>query len=55
MIQLSDKNACKLVPLKKTYEFDGRKITFETGKLALLAQGAVTISDTNENILFVTT
>lgn len=55
MIWLSDKNACEMVPLKKTYEFAWKKITFETGKFGLLAQWAVTISDENENILFVTT
>lgn len=55
MIWLSDKNASKIVPLRKTYEFAGKKITFETWKFALLASWAVTISDENENILFVTT
>lgn len=52
---ISDKNAASLVSLKKTYEIAGEQITFETGKLGLLINGAVTISDTNDNILFVTT
>ena len=52
---ISDKNAASLVSLKKTYEIAGEKITFETGKLGLLINGAVTISDENDNVLFVTT
>ena len=55
MIWLSDKNAAQIISLKKIYVFAGKKITFETGKLGLLASGSVTISDENENILFVTT
>ena len=51
---ISDRNAASLVSLKKTYEIAGEKITFETGKLGLLINGAVTISDENDNILFVT-
>lgn len=52
---ISDKNAASLKSLKKTYDIAGEKITFETGKLGLLADGAVTISDENDNVLFVTT
>jgi len=33
MHNLSDKNATKIIPLKKTYDIEGTKITFETGKL----------------------
>jgi hypothetical protein len=36
MIGISDRNAPLLKPLKKTYEIEGQKITFETGKLGLL-------------------
>lgn len=54
MIGLSDKNAPNIVPLKKTYNIWGKNITFETGKLALLADWAVTISDENWNVLLVT-
>ncbi|PZM86546.1 polyribonucleotide nucleotidyltransferase [Candidatus Gracilibacteria bacterium] len=54
MIGISDKNAPLLEPLKKTYDIEGQKITFESGKIGLLIDGAVTISDENDNILFVT-
>ena len=54
MIGLSDANAVDLKPLKKTYEIAGKKLSFETGKLGLLANGAVTMSDENGNILFTT-
>lgn len=52
---ISDRNAASMVSLKKTYTIGGEEITLETGKLGLLINGAVTISDTNDNILFVTT
>ncbi len=52
MIGLSDANATKLTPLKKTYNIGGKDYTFETGKLALLTSGAVTMSDTEDNIVF---
>lgn len=52
---ISDKNAASMLSLKKTYTIGGEEITLETGKLGLLINGAVTISDTNDNILFVTT
>lgn len=55
MIGISDNNAASLVSLKKTYDIAWEQITFETGKLGLLIEGAVTISDTNDNVLFVTT
>lgn len=54
MIGISDKNAPLLEPLKKTYEIEGQKITFESWKIGLLIDWAVTISDENDNILFVT-
>lgn len=54
MIWISDKNAPFLKPLKKTYEIEGEKITFESWKFWLLIDWAVTISDENDNILFVT-
>ncbi len=54
MIGLSDKNAPNLKPLKKSYNVWWKQITFETGKLALLASWAVTINDDLWNILFVT-
>lgn len=54
MIWISDKNAPLLEPLKKTYEIEWQKITFESWKIWLLIDWAVTISDENDNILFVT-
>lgn len=54
MIGLSDKNAVNITPLKKVYSIWGKNITFETGKLGLLANGSVTISDDFWNVLFVT-
>ncbi len=54
MIWLSDKNAPEIKPLKKTYNIEWKDITFESWKLWLLANGAVTISDDTGNMLFVT-
>ncbi len=55
MIWLSDKTAVLIKPLKKNYDIEGTKVTFETGKLGLLINWAVTISDDNDNVLFVST
>jgi len=49
---LSDNNVVDLVPLKKTYEVSGKKLSFETGKIGLFANGAVTMSDESGNVLF---
>ena len=54
MIGLSDKTASNIKPLRKTYDIGWKKITFESGKIWLLANWAVTISDTNDNIIFTT-
>ncbi|MDD5769337.1 MAG: polyribonucleotide nucleotidyltransferase [Candidatus Gracilibacteria bacterium] len=54
MIGLSDKNAVNIIPLKRTYNIGGKNITFETGKLGLLANGSVTVSDDFGNVLFIT-
>jgi polyribonucleotide nucleotidyltransferase len=43
-----------IIPLKQSFDIGGKKITFEAGKLGLLADGAVTISDEMGNVLFVT-
>lgn len=51
---LSDTNAVEMSPLKKTYEVSGKNLSFETGKLGLLANGAVTMSDESGNVLFTT-
>ena len=42
-------------PLKKSYTIDGKEISFETGKIGLLASGAVTMSDREGNVVFTTT
>lgn len=54
MIWISDKNAPTLPVLAKTYEVWGKNITFEAGKLAMLANGSVTISDDQGNVLLTT-
>ncbi|MDP2395818.1 MAG: hypothetical protein Q8S84_09245 [bacterium] len=54
MIGLSDKNATKITPLKKSYIIEGKNYTFETGKLGLLTNGAVMMSDDLDNIMFTT-
>ncbi|MDD3646442.1 MAG: polyribonucleotide nucleotidyltransferase [Candidatus Gracilibacteria bacterium] len=54
MIGLSDANATKIKPLVKTYIIGGKEITFESGKLGLLINGCVTISDKNGNVLLIT-
>lgn len=54
MIGLSDKNATWVIPLKKVYNIWWKNITFETGKLWLLAQWSVTLSDESGNVLLVT-
>jgi len=53
MIWISDKNAVTIKPLKKTYNIAGKDLSFETGKLALLANGSFTISD-EHNVLLTT-
>jgi len=52
---ISDKNISSIKPLKKTYEIAWKKISFETWKIGFLINWAVTISDENDNMLFVTT
>lgn len=54
MYGLSDSTAITMQPLKKTYEIAGKKLSFETGKLGLLANGAITMSDEGGNMLFTT-
>jgi len=54
MLNISDKIAPHLQVIKKTYSIGGRNISFETGKLGLLANGSITISDENGNVLLVT-
>ncbi|MDD2871091.1 MAG: polyribonucleotide nucleotidyltransferase [Candidatus Gracilibacteria bacterium] len=54
MIGLSDKNATKITPLKKSYSIEGKNYIFETGKLGLLTNGAVMMSDDLDNVMFTT-
>lgn len=51
---LSDKNAPMQPVLKRTYVIGGKNISFETGKLWLLANGSVVVSDDDGNMLLVT-
>ncbi|MDD5377337.1 MAG: polyribonucleotide nucleotidyltransferase [Candidatus Gracilibacteria bacterium] len=51
---LSDQNALTKAMVTKTYEVGGKKITFESGRLALLADGAVVVRDEEGNYLLVT-
>jgi len=51
---LSDSNAVDLLPLKKQYLIWWKKLSFESGKLGLLADGSVSMSDESGNILFTT-
>ena len=55
MIGLSDANATQMKPLNKSYTIAGKTLHLESGKLALLANGAVTMSDDDGNVLLVTT
>ena len=48
---LSDKNVVDIKPLKKTYNIWWQNITFETKRLWFLANGSVTISDDNWNVI----
>ena len=54
MIWLSDKTAINIKSVKKSYNIWGKEITFERGKMWLLASWAILISDTNDNVLFTT-
>ena len=51
---LSDQNAFTKATVTKTYEIAGKNITFESGRLALLADGAVVIRDEEGNYLLTT-
>ena len=55
MIQgLSDQNALSKAMISKTYDIGGKKITFESGRLALLADGSVVVRDEEGNYLLTT-
>lgn len=51
---LSDQNALTKEMVAKTYEIGGKKLTFESGRLALLADGAVVVRDEEGNYLLTT-
>ncbi|HRI36673.1 MAG TPA: hypothetical protein PK765_06530 [bacterium] len=51
---LSDRDRHTLASVKKTYTIAGKTIAFESGKLALLANGSVVISDEDGDYLLTT-
>lgn len=51
---LSDQNALTKAMVTKTYDIGGKKITFESGRLALLADGSVVVRDEEGNYLLTT-
>lgn len=54
IIGLKDKNALSRKVIEKTYTIGGKNITFESGRLALFAQGSVVIRDEDGNFLLTT-
>lgn len=51
---LSDQNVVDKKPVSKTFLIAGKSITFESGRLARLAQGSVVILDPAGNYLLTT-
>lgn len=51
---LLDTQVIDLKPVKKDYEIAGKKISLESGKIALFADGAVTIQDEDGHYLLTT-
>ena len=51
---LLDSQVKGMESVKKTYSIAGKDVTFESGKLALFADGAITISDEDGNYLLTT-
>ncbi len=51
---LSDQNVVDFSPVSQTFSISGKTITFESGRLARLAQGAIVIQDTLGNFLLTT-
>ena len=51
---LSDQNVVNKSPVSHSFTIGGKTITFESGKLARLAQGSVVIQDTEGNYLLTT-
>lgn len=54
IISLSDSKILEHKSFSKTYNIWGKSLTFESGKLALIADGSVTISDEAGNYLLTT-
>ncbi|MCK9272763.1 polyribonucleotide nucleotidyltransferase [Candidatus Gracilibacteria bacterium] len=54
IISLSDSKILEHKSFSKTYNIGGKSLTFESGKLALIADGSVTISDEAGNYLLTT-
>lgn len=55
IVGLKDKLALSRAVVEKTYTIGGKKITFESGRLALFATGSVVIKDEDGNFLLTTT
>jgi polyribonucleotide nucleotidyltransferase len=51
---LRDRDIAQVKPVSKSYTIAGKTYTFETGKFALLIDGAVTIRDELGHVLLVT-
>lgn len=51
---LRDRDIASVTPVTKSYTIAGKTYTFETGKFALLTDGAVTIADEAGHLLLVT-
>jgi len=54
IISLNDSKILEHKPFSKVYNIAGKSLTFESGKLALIADGSVTISDEAGNYLLTT-
>jgi polyribonucleotide nucleotidyltransferase len=54
IVGLKDTEAFKAEAISRTYSIGGKNITFESGKLALLADGSVVIRDEEGNYLLTT-
>lgn len=51
---LQDNKIGELTPVTKSYDIAGKKVTFESGKIALFADGSVTIQDEDGHYLLTT-
>lgn len=51
---LSDQNVADKAAVSQTFSFAGKSVTFESGRLARLAQGSIVIQDTEGNYLLTT-